>query len=482
VHRGARRWRTPLVFIAGGCLLLLLALAFRPVVQGDGVGYYAYLHAILVRHSLDLGPEYAAATAARVNTDPAELEARTATGLPADYFPIGPALLSGPATIAALVLGGDGQPEYSPLLVGAFAITSLLLGLLALLLCWRLTGSPVAVAATALCTPLIFYLLFEPSYSHMFSAFAVAAFVWVWWRDRDDRSALGWLALGALAGLMAITRWQDATLAAVALLTPPARGARWRLAPMAAGTALVLAPQLAAGHVIFGTWWPQRPPGQGLNPLALHQFQVLVSSWHGLFVWNPVTLLAAGGALVVRDRRLRMACLYALIAETLIDGSTPDWTGGAAFGARRFLDLAPFWAIGLAALANRLPAAAAWAGTVVLAAWNALLMANVEYVTGGSADPGYLGLLAGQVHALRYLPRLAAQGVAGRDLILWPFTSETPAPFAGLAWLTAEAACVAICVAVVIAALRRTPGERSRPLALRPLPVPVDAPGRGRGQ
>src|SRR5579859_1810097 len=98
--------RRLLVAAAGACLLLVLAAAFRPVVHGDGVGYFSYLHAVLVRHSLDLRPEYAAANAAGVNSDPRWLEAPTVTGLPADYFPVGPALLAAPAYLAARAIGG----------------------------------------------------------------------------------------------------------------------------------------------------------------------------------------------------------------------------------------------------------------------------------------------------------------------------------------------------------------------------------------
>ena len=442
----------------GGVLLLLgLALTFRPVVQGDGVGYFSYLHAGLVRHSLDLGPEYAAASAAGVNSNPADLEAPTATGRPADYFPIGPALLAAPAYVGALVAGGPRQAAYAPMLVGAFTLASLLAGLLALLLCWRLTRSAVAVAAAALCTPLMFYLVYEPSYSHTFSAFAVTAFVWAWWRGREDRSAPGWLGLGVLAGLVAITRWQDAPMAAIALLTPPPPGARWRALLLVPGALVMLAPQLAVDQAIFGTWWPQRPAGLGLDPFAGHQLQVLLSSWHGLFVWHPVTAVAAAGSLLVRDPRLRAACIFALVAETLIDGAAPDWWGGAAFGARRFIDLAPFWAIGLAALASRLPAAIAWAGTGLLTAWNAVLIANLQYVTSGNADPGYAGLLSGQVAAVRFLPHLVAQGAVVRGLFLWRLTGAGPRPWGALAWLAAEAACVA--VVVVLLGARRGPWQ-----------------------
>jgi len=266
---------------------------------------------------------------------------------------------------------------------------------------------------------------------------------------------------------MAITRWQDAPLAAIALLTPPPAGARWRLLLAVPGGLVALAPQLASDVALFGTWWPQRPPGQALDPLAGHQLQVLFSSWHGLFVWHPVTLVATAGALLVPDRRLRLACVYAFIVEALINGAAPDWWGGAAFGARRFLDLAPFWAIGLAAVAARLPAAASWAATAALAAWNALLIANLQYVITRNFDPGYAGLLHGQLAAVPFLPRLAVQGEVVRDLFLWRLTGARPAPAAGLAWLALEAACIAAVAALLLrpAAARWAPATPVRALA-----------------
>jgi len=432
--------------VAGAiCLLGFLAAGFRPVVDGDGVGYFGYLHAVLVRHDLDLAATYAAAAAADVNTDPAILEQTTATGRRADFFPIGPALIAMPAYLAVLSTS-TGRNEFAPVFVGAFTVASLLCGLLALAICWRLAGSLVAVVATALATPYVYYLLFEPSYSHTFSAFAVSLFVLVWWRGRDGRSALGWAGLGALVGLMAVIRWQDGAMGAIALLGLPGKH-RWRPLLMPLGALPVLLPQLLVDRAIFGTWWPQRPPGQALDPGAGHQLDVLLSSWHGLFVWHPVTLAAAAGALLVRERPLRVACLYALLVQTLVCGAAPDWWGGAAFGARRFVDLAPFWAIGLAALAERVPPALAWASAVVAGAWNAALMANFLYVIRTDHDPGYLGLLAGQLAAVRYLSHLA-RGVVVRDLLPWPAPGGPPAWSEGLAWLAVEAATVVLVLAV----------------------------------
>ena len=459
--------RRSAALVLGLGALLLLALTFRPIVQGDGVGYFVYLHGVLVNHQLDFTEEYAAATADNVNSDPPRLEAPTAAGHPANYFPIGPALLSAPAYAFAVALGGRDQFDHAPALVGAFTLTSLLCGMLALLLCWRLCGSVLAVVATALCTPFVFYLLYEPGYSHVFNAFAVSLFTFAWWRGRADRSLAGWLVLGGLAGLMTLTRWQDGLLAGIALLDLPR--ARWRTLLLLPGMAAALLPQLLVVHAIFGDWLPGRPEGQEPSLLAGHQLQVLFASRHGLFVWHPFTLLAAAGAFLVRDRALRAACVGALVIQTLVNGALPDWWAGAAFGARRFLDLLPFWAIGLAELARRARPALAWGATAAAAAWNVVLIANLQYLIRGEQDPGYLGLLTGQLAALRYLPRLVVQGAAVRAVAL-----DRPADWpAAVAWLTAEAACLLVVVVFLLPAPswgRARVGPVGAPLAVKDPP------------
>jgi hypothetical protein len=80
----------------------------------------------------------------------------------------------------------------------------------------------------------------------------------------------------------------------------------------------------------------------------------------------------------------------------------------------------------------------------VFAAWNALLIANLTYVERGDHDPGYGGLVAGQVEALRHVPNLLAQGAAGRDLLWWPVLHRPFAPLEGLVLLTCEVLVLAL--------------------------------------
>jgi hypothetical protein len=444
--------------------LLLLALTFRPVVEGDGVGYYTYLHAVLVSHSLDFANEYSAAIASHTPLYLPLVSARTATGHLANFFPVGPAILSAPAYLIALGLRNSGEPQYGTPFIEAFSLASLFYGLVALAICYRLAASIVVSRRAALigvigaifATPLVYYMLTDPSYSHTFSVFCVSAFLYAWWTG-PPRTYKGWFGLGLLGGLMAMTRFQDGLLVAIVLidikrLSRPAL----MLVP---GLLLGFAPQLAVDQVQFGTWLPQRPPGQALDLLNGRHLDVLFSSGDGLFIWTPATLLAAAGLLLIKDRRMKLACALGFLLETLITGAAPD-SGGAAFGPRRFLDLIPFAVIGLAAVVTRIGPRFGWAVVGVLSAWNLVLLANFEYVMSASQDRGYAGLLSGQLAALPDIPRLFGKGAVVRDLVLWRQAHTRFDPVGGLALLVLEAACLA--TAAAIATRRPRASTRAR--------------------
>ena len=443
----------PRTWLALAGLLLLVALTFKPVVENDGVGYYAYLHTVWVDHDLDFSDEFYALGRAGITYYAPLFQVRSANGRLADFFPAGPALLASPAYLVALAIRPSGEPQYGAPFSWAFTLASLFYGLLALVLSYRLAASLagrraalLGTAGVALATPFLYYLVYEPSYSHSFSAFAVSSFLYAWWRWRDRRSALGWLALGVLGGLMGLTRFQDGPLLLIALLDRPRRAVY--LLPFAAGVLLGFAPQLAIDQYLFGSWLPSRPPGQQLDFFPGHYLQVLFSSQHGLFTWTPISLLAVAGFAFVRDRRLQLAFLVAFLIELAISGSAPDWNGDFSFGQRRFLALTPFLAIGLAALAARVGERPARPVVALLVAWNLLLMVNFTYVIRGSDDPGYLGLVAGQLKALPYLPHLVSQGAVGRTLLFWPALKLSFQPLPGLVLLAGEAASLLGALAV----------------------------------
>src|SRR5262249_49321891 len=116
--------------------------------------------------------------------------------------------------------------------------------------------------------------------------------------------------------------------------------------------------------------------------------------------------------------------------------------GGLSFGMRRLVDLLPFVVVGLTELVRRLhPWFAAICGSL-LVIWNVVLVANFLYIIKVDRDVGYAGLLTGQLHALRYVPRLLTQGGAVRALMLWRPLHEPFQPGFGLLLLALESFCL----------------------------------------
>lgn len=459
--RGRHAWPLPggtLVWVLAVVGLAAIGLTFRPIVQGDGVGYYSYLQAVLVDHTLDLRSAYASAEAAHVALEPSLLQVPARPGYVADFFPLGPALLASPFYAAVLALSGGHARPYSLGPLAAYTLTSLLAGLLALALCLRLTRSLVAVAAVVFCTPFLFYLLYEPGVSHSFSAFAVSLFVWAWWRGRGRRTALGWFVLGLLGGLMALIRFQDGPLLLIALLDW--RAARWRLPLLVAGAVVAFAPQLAVDRVILGSWLPPRPSGQALGP-PIHILQVLFASNNGLFVASPVTIVGVVGLLFIRDRSLRTAAVFAFALETVINGAAPDWWGGLAVGARRFIDLTPFFALGFAAVGERIRSRTMWALTAAGGLWNLILIADVSYIERSAGFTTYGLFLHNQLAAIGKVPLLLVKGAAVRNLVLLPLLGRAANPVGGALLLVAQAACVAVATLAVRGASRPDPASPS---------------------
>lgn len=455
----AGRFRVP-AWAGFAALLLLVVVTFKPIVQNDGVGYFVYLHSLLVDHTLDLSGAYGAVGSSGVTFYAPLYQAHGLDGRLVDYFPIGSAILAAPAYLLALAFDPVAGPQFGPPYSWAFTLASLLYGLGALLVALRLAfdlfprrAAWLGLAGAALATPFVYYLLYDPSVSHTFSAFAVSAFLFTWWRWRDERSPAGWFALGVLGGLMGLVRFEDGPLLLIAFLDRPRRA--WHLLPFVGGVVAGFSPQLLVDSYFWGGWLPQRPAGQALEPFPGHYLQVLFSSQHGVFVWSPIVLLAAAGYAFVRERRLQLAFAAAFLIELVIIGATPDWHADFSFGQRRLVALTPFIAIGLAALAARLGERRATVLFGALIAWNLLLIANFTYVIRGSGDPGYGGMLAGQLQAIQYLPHLVSQGAAGRMLLFWPLLHTPFEPLPGLALLAGEAACLLVAL-VMLRAVRET--------------------------
>ena len=403
-------------------LLLLAALLALPLFTprlyaADEAKYLTHLRSVYFDGDLDYGNDYRML----VERDPdahgwlsSFLDHPTVTGRYLNDAPIGSAILWAPffvgadaVVVVARALGSEvPRSGLSAPYIWAISIGSLFWGLMGLALCYRCCrifhdrrSSQLAVLGIWFASGLVFYLYITPPMAHANSVFAVALFTWLWLRGRgSERSRVDWVLLGTSAGLAVLVRelnWLMLMPLAVdeaVRLMAAIRGNGLRewtarvpgYAAFCAALAIIVLPQFLVYQALHGSY---SPTPFVVEKLSYPQFvpQVLFSGFHGLFSWTPITLLATVGLWILGRRHPVVAAGFALafLAQLLVVGSYSTWWGGASFGARRFLNCTPMFAMGLAALVAAVPETrkrAATAVVIVLTIWNFGLA--VQYAVG----------------------------------------------------------------------------------------------------
>jgi hypothetical protein len=387
--RISRRLLSPRHFLI--FLLVVSIPLVNPWVHGDGVGYYAYLHSLLIEHNLKFEAEWreANSTFATLREDASgQLLASqyTTTGHIDNHFSVGPAILWAPAVVpvhvALLALQRAGvnvaTDGYSRPYLWAMALATLAYGFAGLWLSFLIardyageTWAALAVVAYWFASSLPVYMYLNPSWSHAQSVFTAALFLWYWRRTRGTRTLAQWAWLGLAAGLMVNVYYLNAIL----LLLPSCESLRrlWlalRGADAKSGTmkiltgdavfalvfAMALLPTFITRKIIYGSYFSSGYPDSGgwnwLHPVF---GQVLFSSDHGLLTWTPVIVLALVGLVFLRrfDRELAIYFWIATASFTYVISCYGNWDGISSFGNRFFLSLGPIFVVGLAAFFER---------------------------------------------------------------------------------------------------------------------------------
>ncbi len=391
------------IFAANEKLLFFLFLLTLPLVnpwvRGDGVGYYAYLRSTLIGHDLRFENDYLVANESflisHVDAQGRLLPSMyTKTGYVENHFTVGPAILWAPVLLAVhgSVLLADhlgahvAADGYSRPYLLAMALTTASYGFLSLFLAFRVARkyfdnqwSFIATVAIWMASSLPVYMYFNPSWSHAFSAFTVAMYLWYWDRTRLQRTAGQWAILGLMAGLMGNVYYPNAIL----LIFPALEVLHlfWRAKRRDSGQLTIpiinlalgcgvfvvvffasLFPTLITRQIIYGgpfeTGYPPILTWNWTSPVLL---KILFSSDHGMFTWTPVLILAAVGFpfLIKRDALLGAGSLLTFLAFYYFIASYTNWDGISSFGNRFFISLTPIFILGLAALLSSL---SSWLG------------------------------------------------------------------------------------------------------------------------
>jgi hypothetical protein len=352
----------------------------RPLIRGDGVAYLAWIDTFVRDRDLDLTNQFERFQP--VNTYQITWDYERERYV--DIFPFGVAFLQAPFYVAGAVFVRQGwldqNPGYFIQMQGvqqaysvALMIGANLMALVSIVIAWRIARAIIDDWSAALVawgmfvgTPLVYYSTVSPLNSHNPGAFLAACLVYLLViitgafrappEENTESSLYVWLALGLVAGLMVVVRWQLLAVVACAwgLL---AWQRRWKgLAAASVVAVVVMLPIPLVWNYLFGKPFVvpyDETTNQAFLRLPVHAHQVLFR----MVRYSPILLISLLG-LPVLWRINRAWALFALAAigsQVLINGSTRDWYGGDSYGARRMSELYILYALLAAVFLGKLP-------------------------------------------------------------------------------------------------------------------------------
>lgn len=384
--------------------LLLLAVLFAQVrlnsgITSDGALYFAHLRSLVFDHDLQID---------------AEIQYLGLPPRPHHVIPIGPTILWAPLYLlvaaadwigakagwwtreSGVALGLTWAYIQSALLASFAAAAA---GIVALhLRVRREFGAVNALLASVVvlgATTLPWYIIAEPSMTHA-ASFGVVAIAlvcserWLVERLPTRRDAY---VLGALFSLVILVRIEDGLFLLfpfVALGFAPIE----RQTPVQARGAIALqmligaAPLLLLQGLMYAALFASNQftlvgGEEGYLLISSRWSEVLFSSRHGLFSWTPAVWIGVAGLLLYlrRNRWWAIPALLTFAIMIWLNGSARDWSGGWAFGGRRFTSILAAFAPGFAAAIDwtrRRPLVVLVPVIAVAIFWNTLLMTQYQ--------------------------------------------------------------------------------------------------------
>ena len=358
---------------AGYLWVYATGVAALPI-RSDGFSYYVYLPSWFIFHDTTLsavardccGGEFPDFTA---------IIRWPETRRWVNAHPIGVAIMQAPFFSVAHQLtrwsnlSPDGFSLYYQHATGLAGLAWIVAGLAMVrrLLLRSFSDRVTAATLTALLlgTNLYHYATFDSSYSHPYSFFLFAAFMWLTIKWHDEPRTQTSVLLGVVSGLIVLVRHTNILFTCLFVLygvgagtsLPSRFAALWRerrqAAMIVAVAALVISPQLliyyqATGHVLVSSYGDL-----GFNWTSPQIAAVLFGVRKGLFFWSPLLLIATAG-MILLARSTRPAAAFMLpgalflIVHTYLIASWWDWQFGGSYGHRGFVDALPLFALGLA--------------------------------------------------------------------------------------------------------------------------------------
>ena len=343
------------------------------IIAMDGRGYYAYLPALFIFSD----PTYSFYEKyTPLDGDPANFSNKTEKGTVDKYY-YGEAFLLSPfffiahtiSKIGGYPLSGYSKPYYLSVMFASifyFLAGCVFLWLLLRKMNFNKNIAFATCVAYSFGTNLFYYAVYEPSMSHIYSFFAISAFLYSlisYFKEPQKRT---FLFASFLLGIVVVIRPVN-----VLILT---------LIPFIAGDlnhlkngftfifrnylifilSFLIVLFLIFGQLLLYYWqtgqfiiWSYKDEGFNFsNPQIINS---LFSYTKGFFVYTPLALISLAGFFLFKEnkRYLFFSALIPLFIIIYVVSSWSSWSYGWSYGLRAYIDYYPFFAILLAYLLDK---------------------------------------------------------------------------------------------------------------------------------
>lgn len=371
---------TILIILLTVISFLIIILKPSWLIGGDGFGYYGYIRSILFDGDLNFSNEFTFFdNSFNANTI---YNWKTPIGKTGNPFSVGPSLLWSPFIVIAKIIQSKLNitdpyplPGYNypfQILLGLSTIFYTTMGLVLIFLSlkkffkrnisWWSTILIVGIS------PLVFYLVYEPSMSHGLTVFSSSLLFYLsvlLIKNKDIKNHLLFYT-GLSIGLIFIIRWQDIIFAIIPIAIIFQKYLKVNtfnitIKKLYKQFLLILIPflilasiQLFAWKYLYGSWI-SIPQGNSFFNLTKPQlWDFIFSGYHGMLIINPLLILPIIGLLIAlkKYKFLASLLLISLSLQIYLNAGLHDWYGGGSFGARRMISSLPILSFGLAFFLN----------------------------------------------------------------------------------------------------------------------------------
>jgi len=360
------------VFFAGitGISIVYSLHLNGPPIRSDGVGYYLYLPAIFIHHDISL-------QSIAVEHFNGHIPRWTGATIYADTqnylikYPIGEALLMTPffllAYLASLIVSAKIN-GFSSLFQYAAAISGLFYATAGLSILWVVLQKHfkqntilLSLSGLLFCTNLFHYATYDSIFSHAYSFFLFCAFLYLVEHIYSKTSLRYFLAAGAIAGLIIVTRPTNGLWLVFGVLYGVTsiqklleRFQFWKIHAKECLLAImpllgIIALQIIYWKIITGKLVVYSYHNEHFNFLKPEIVNVLFSIRKGLFFWSPILLTILPGLFYLKRKapEFFIPILLYLPLNIYIISSWHCWWYGGSFGSRAFVESLPIFAISL---------------------------------------------------------------------------------------------------------------------------------------